>query len=285
MMKIRLAEVYGFCAGVRRAVEIVENAQKEQEKLFLIHELVHNEQVTAELAAKGVESVSDLDVVPEGAALIVSAHGAVPQIFAAAKRKNLNVIDATCPLVRKVQMSAEALTKQGVHVLLFGKKVHREVEGIVGHAVPGMCTVLENRAAVETFVPEAGQKYATLSQTTLNEQEIMEMNEALLKKIPDLQVSGNVCKATGERQNAVRRLAEECDSILIIGSPNSSNTLRLLEVAREKCPRTYLVSSPEDLPDLTGVSVLGVSAGASAPDSLIRDVLQKISCQDPTTCG
>lgn len=285
MMKIRLAEVYGFCAGVRRAVEIVENALKKQKNLFLIHELVHNEQVTAELAAKGVESVSDLDAVPEGATLIVSAHGAVPQIFAEAKRKNLNVIDATCPLVRKVQQSAALLTRQGVHVLLFGKKVHREVEGIVGYAVPGMCTVLENRAAVETFVPEAGQKYATLSQTTLNEQEIMEMNEALLKKIPDLQVSGNVCKATGERQNAVRRLAEECDSILIIGSPNSSNTLRLLEVAREKCPRTYLVSSPEDLPDLTGVSVLGVSAGASAPESLIRDVLQKISCQDPTTCG
>ena len=285
MMKIRLAEVYGFCAGVRRAVEIVENALKEQKKLFLIHELVHNEQVTSELAAKGVESVSDLDAVPEGATLIVSAHGAVPQIFAAAKRKNLKVIDATCPLVRKVQQSAALLTRQGVHVLLFGKKLHREVEGIVGHAVPGMCTVLENRAAVETFVPEAGQKYATLSQTTLNEQEIMEMNEALLKKIPDLQVSGNVCKATGERQNAVRRLADECDGVLIIGSANSSNTLRLLEVAKEKCPRTYLVSSPDDLPDLTGVSVLGVSAGASAPESLIRDVLQKISCQDPTTCG
>lgn len=285
MMKIRLAEVYGFCAGVRRAVEIVENAQKEQEKLFLIHELVHNEQVTSELAAKGVESVSDLDAVPEGATLIVSAHGAVPQIFAAAKRKNLKVIDATCPLVRKVQQSAALLTRQGVHVLLFGKKLHREVEGIVGHAVPGMCTVLENRAAVETFVPEAGQKYATLSQTTLNEQEIMEMNEALLKKIPDLQVSGNVCKATGERQEAVRLLAEKCDAVLIIGSENSSNTLRLLEVAKEKCHRTHLVSSPDDLPELTGVDVLGVSAGASAPESLIRDVLQKISCQDPTTCG
>ena len=284
-MKIRLAEVYGFCAGVRRAVEIVENALKKQNPLFLIHELVHNEQVTSELAAKGVESVSDLDAVPEGATLIVSAHGAVPQIFAEAKRKNLNVIDATCPLVRKVQQSADTLTKQGFHVLLFGKKSHREVEGVVGHAVPGMCTVLENRAAVESFVPEAGQKYATLSQTTLNEQEIMEMNEALQKKIPDLQISGNVCKATGERQNAVRRLAEECDSILIIGSPNSSNTLRLLEVAKEKCPRTYLVSSPDDLPDLTGVSVLGVSAGASAPESLIRDVLQKISCQDSTICG
>ena len=285
MMKIRLAEVYGFCAGVRRAVEVVENALKEQKKLFLIHELVHNEQVTSELAAKGVESVSDLDAVPEGATLIVSAHGAVPQIFTEAKRKNLNVIDATCPLVRKVQQSAEALTKQGFHVLLFGKKSHREVEGIVGYTAPGMCTVLENRAAVENFVPEAGKKYATLSQTTLNEQEIAGMNLLLQKKIPDLQISGNVCHATGERQSAVRQLADECDAILIIGSPNSSNTLRLLEVAKEKCPRTYLVSSPDDLPALTGVSVLGVSAGASAPESLIRDVLQKISCPDSTTCG
>lgn len=285
MMEIRLAEVYGFCAGVRRAVDIVENALKEQKKLFLIHELVHNEQVTEELAAKGVVSVSSLDDVPEGATLIVSAHGAVPQIFAAAKQKKLKVIDATCPLVRKVQQSAGELTVQGYHVLLFGKKQHREVEGIVGYAVPEMCTVLENRTAVDDFCPEAGKKYATLSQTTLNEQEIAEMNLLLKKKIPDLLISGNVCHATGERQNAVRQLAEECDAILIIGSLNSSNTLRLLEVAREKCPRAYLVSSPDDLPDLTGIEVLGVSAGASAPESLIRDVLQKISCQDSTTCG
>ena len=246
---------------------------------------MHNEQVSAELAARGVCSVAGLDAVPDGATLVLSAHGTGPEVFEMARKKNLNIIDATCPLVRKVQQSAASLTEQGVHVLLFGKKQHREVEGIVGHAVPGMCTVLENRAAVETFVPEAGQKYATLSQTTLNEQEIMEMNEALLKKIPDLQVSGNVCKATGERQEAVRLLAEKCDAVLIIGSENSSNTLRLLEVAKEKCHRTHLVSSPEDLPDLSGVDVLGVSAGASAPESLIRDVLRKISCQDPTTCG
>ncbi len=285
MMKIRLAEVYGFCSGVRRAVEFVENALKNQKKLFLIHELVHNEQVTAELAAKGVESVSDLNGVPEGATLIVSAHGAVPQIFAEAQRKKLNVIDATCPLVRKVQQSAAELTELGFHVLLFGKRSHREVEGIVGYAVPGLCTVLENRVDVLAFVPETGKKYATLSQTTLNEQEIAGLNRLLLEKIPDLQVSGNVCRATGERQNAVRQLAEECDAMLIIGSPNSSNTLRLLEVAKEKCPHSSLVSSPDDLPDLTGIETLGVSAGASAPESLVRDVLTKISGQDSTISG
>ena len=284
-MEIRLAEVYGFCAGVRRAVEIVEDALKEEKKIFLIHELVHNEQVTVELASKGVVSVSSLEEVPEGATLIISAHGAVPQIFAEARQKNLKVIDATCPLVRKVQQSAGELIKHGFHVLLFGKRQHREVEGIIGYTAPGMCTVLENRKDVFDFVPESGKKYATLSQTTLNEQEIAEMNQYLQKQIPDLLISGNVCHATGERQNAVRQLADECDGVLIIGSANSSNTLRLLEVAKEKCPRSYLVSSPDDLPDLTGIGVLGVSAGASAPESLIRDVLQKISCQDPTTCG
>lgn len=284
-MEIRLAEVYGFCAGVRRAVEIVEDALKEEKKIFLIHELVHNEQVTVELASKGVVSVSSLEEVPEGATLIISAHGAVPQIFAEARQKNLKVIDATCPLVRKVQQSAGELTKHGFHVLLFGKRQHREVEGIIGYTASERCTVLENRKAVFDFVPESGKKYATLSQTTLNEQEIAEMNQYLQKQIPDLLISGNVCHATGERQNAVRQLADECDGVLIIGSANSSNTLRLLEVAKEKCPRSYLVSSPDDLPDLTGIGVLGVSAGASAPESLIRDVLQKISCQDPTTCG
>lgn len=284
-MKIRLAEVYGFCGGVRRAVEIAEDALKERKKIFLIHELVHNEQVTEELAAKGITSVSNLQDVPDGATLIISAHGAAPQIFAEAKQKHLKVIDATCPLVRKVQQSAGELTKNGFHVLLFGKRQHREVEGIIGYTVPGKCTVLENRRDVLDFVPESGKKYATLSQTTLNEQEIAEMNQYLQKKIPDLLVSGNVCHATGERQNAVRQLADECDGMLIIGSANSSNTLRLLDVAKEKCPRSYLVSSPADLPDLTGIEVLGVSAGASAPESLIRNVLQKISCQDPTVCG
>ena len=284
-MKIRLAEVYGFCGGVRRAVEIAEEALKERKKIFLIHELVHNEQVTEELAAKGITSVSSLQDVPDGATLIISAHGAVPQIFAEAKQKHLKVIDATCPLVRKVQQSAGELTKNGFHVLLFGKRQHREVEGIIGYTAPGKCTVLENRGDVLDFVPESGKKYATLSQTTLNEQEIAEMNQYLRQKIPDLLVSGNVCHATGERQNAVRQLADECDGMLIIGSANSSNTLRLLDVAKEKCPRSYLVSSPDVLPDLTGVEVLGVSAGASAPESLIRNVLQKISCQDPTVCG
>lgn len=284
-MKIRLAEVYGFCGGVRRAVEIAEEALKERKKIFLIHELVHNEQVTEELAAKGITSVSSLQDVPDGATLIISAHGAAPQIFAEAKQKHLKVIDATCPLVRKVQQSAGELTKNGFHVLLFGKRQHREVEGIIGYTAPGKCTVLENRRDVLDFVPESGKKYATLSQTTLNEQEIAEMNQYLQKKIPDLLVSGNVCHATGERQNAVRQLADECDGMLIIGSANSSNTLRLLDVAKEKCPRSYLVSSPADLPDLTGIEVLGVSAGASAPESLIRNVLQKISCQDPTVCG
>lgn len=284
-MKIRLAEVYGFCGGVRRAVEIAEDALKERKKIFLIHELVHNEQVTEELAAKGITSVSRLQDVPDGATLIISAHGAVPQIFAEAKQKHLKVIDATCPLVRKVQQSAGELTKNGFHVLLFGKRQHREVEGIIGYTAPGKCTVLENRRDVFDFVPESGKKYATLSQTTLNEQEIAEMNQYLRQKIPDLLVSGNVCHATGERQNAVRQLADECDGMLIIGSANSSNTLRLLDVAKEKCPRSYLVSSPADLPDLTGIEVLGVSAGASAPESLIRNVLQKISCQDPTVCG
>lgn len=284
-MKIRLAEVYGFCGGVRRAVEIAEEALKERKKIFLIHELVHNEQVTEELAAKGIASVSSLQDVPDGATLIISAHGAVPQIFAEAKQKHLKVIDATCPLVRKVQQSAGELTKNGFHVLLFGKRQHREVEGIIGYTAPGKCTVLENRRDVFDFVPESGKKYATLSQTTLNEQEIAEMNQYLQKKIPDLLVSGNVCHATGERQNAVRQLADECDGMLIIGSANSSNTRRLLDVAKEKCPRSYLVSSPDILPDLTGIEVLGVSAGASAPESLIRNVLQKISCQDPTVCG
>lgn len=284
-MKIRLAEVYGFCGGVRRAVEIAEDALKERKKIFLIHELVHNEQVTEELAAKGITSVSSLQDVPDGATLIISAHGAAPQIFAEAKQKHLKVIDATCPLVRKVQQSAGELTKNGFHVLLFGKRQHREVEGIIGYTAPGMCTVLENRGDVFDFVPESGKKYATLSQTTLNEQEIAEMNQYLRQKIPDLLVSGNVCHATGERQNAVRQLADECDGMLIIGSANSSNTRRLLDVAKEKCPRSYLVSSPADLPDLTGIEVLGVSAGASAPESLIRNVLQKISCQDPTVCG
>lgn len=276
-MKIRIAEPCGFCAGVRRAVEIVEKALLEHEKLYLIHELVHNEQVAADFAARGVYSVSDLAEVPEGATLIISAHGAKPEIFAEAERKDLTVIDATCPLVRQVQQKAAAWTEKGVHVLLFGHPEHREVEGIMGYAPRGMCTVLEKKDDAAAFVPDEKCTYATLSQTTLNGQEIAEMNALLQKKIPGLIVSGNVCKATTERQDAVRKLAAECDAMIIIGSKNSSNTLRLTEVAKETCDRVYLVSSENDLPDLRTVDVLGVSAGASAPDSLIRAVIRKIS--------
>lgn len=283
-MKIRIADPCGFCAGVRRAVRIVEDALAETENLFLIHELVHNEQVTAELAARGVYSVSDLQEVPPGSTLIISAHGAVPQIFAEARKKGLNLIDATCPLVREVQRKAADLTARGIHVLLFGHSKHREVEGVVGYTVPGMCTVLETVVDARAFVPVPGAVYATLSQTTRNGHEIAEMNRLLQEKIPDLMISGNVCSATGERQDAVRKLAAECDAMVIIGSKNSSNTMRLKEIAENVCRRVFLVSNEYELPDLSGVEMLGISAGASAPDSLVHAVIRQISGSAEQDC-
>lgn len=278
-MKIELAEPRGFCAGVDRALKIAEKEllRRPGETLYLLHEIVHNETVTGHFRKAGAEIVPFLDSIPSGARLLVSAHGAAEQVFTDAAVRGLEVIDATCPLVRRVQKRAEELSSAGLTVLLAGDPRHREVEGILGWC-RGPCLVLENEQAAMDFKPDPGADYAFLSQTTLNAESVAAMEKILREKSPSLKSCGKVCFATSERQNAVRKLAAHCDAVLIVGSENSSNTLRLLEIARFQGVRASLVPGPGSLTleMVAGCERVGVASGASAPESLLRAVVGRL---------
>lgn len=281
MVKILFAEPRGFCGGVERALRIAEKELSDHpgKPLYLLHEIVHNETVSSDLEKKGGKIVSSVKDIPEGGHLLISAHGTAKKIFDDAATQGVTVIDATCPLVRKVQETTSRLVAEGYHVLLFGHRAHREVMGILGQcAMPDRITVLENLSDVEAFEADHTEKYACLSQTTWNQETVQEMTDILQQKIPGLCIAGSVCNATAERQNAVRHLAEKCDVCLIIGSASSSNTMRLLEIASGIAPRAYLVERTEDLTAemIAGADTIGIASGASAPEKQVISIVQCI---------
>lgn len=273
--KIIIAEPRGFCAGVERAVKMAELALNDPRPLYLLHDIVHNDLVMNGLIRKGAKMAACPDDIPEGARLLISAHGDGKNIWRSAEKRGLTVIDATCPLVRQVQKKAADLTDAGYNVLLCGDPGHREICGIIGqNGAPDKITVLKNMDDAEQFQPELGCRYALLSQTTWDSEQLAEMIASLQRRIPDLNVCGNVCHATNDRQNAVRTLAEQADVILIAGSPSSSNTLRLREIAERSCGRAFLIAGAGDLTAemICGAEVVGIASGASAPESLVRGI-------------
>ena len=273
-MEVKLCRITGFCSGVRAALERAdEMLKKHGPPVFILHELVHNETVVKDLLARGAKIVDEPEGLPAGATLIFSAHGVSGEVEARARSLPLNIVDATCPLVRQVQKRGASLSDAGHVVLLFGKAGHREVEGILGriHGEKHLLTNVEDACA---FVPIPGRTYACISQTTMNSDVIAEMTAILREKIPGLVESASVCHATLTRQNAVRELSSVCDLVLIVGSAHSSNTLRLCEIAAEQGTRTELVSGPEAVtPELLrGANCVGIASGASAPDALVRGI-------------
>jgi len=273
-MEVKLCRITGFCSGVRAALELTDEMLKQHgPPVFILHDLVHNETVVNDLLSRGAKIVDEPEGLPEGATLIFSAHGVSEAVEARARALPLNIVDATCPLVRQVQKRGAALSEAGHVVLLFGKAGHREVEGILGR-IPGEKHLLTNPEDARAFEPVPGRTYACISQTTMNSDVIAEMTAILRRKIPNLVESASVCHATLTRQNAVRELAAACDLVLVVGSAHSSNTLRLCEIAREQGARTELVSSPEAVtPELLrGAKCVGITSGASAPDTLVNGV-------------
>ena len=277
-MEVKLCRINGFCSGVRAALELTgEMLAKHGPPVFILHELVHNESVVKDLLARGARIVDDPEGLPPGSTLIFSAHGVSESVEARARALPLNIVDATCPLVRQVQRRGATLSAEGHTVLLFGKSGHREVEGILGR-IRGEKHLLTGPADAETFVPDPGKSYACISQTTMNSDLIAEMTAILREKIPGLVESASVCRATLERQNAVRKLAAQCDLVLVAGSAHSSNTRRLCEIAVAQGAHAELVSGPEDVtPDLLrGAKCVGVTSGASAPDDLVHGILDAV---------
>ncbi len=280
--RILLAEPRGYCAGVDRAVETVERAlEKHGAPVYVRHELVHNRHVVETLAAAGAVFVDEADEVPEGATVVFSAHGVAPTVHALAAERNLAVIDATCPLVTKVHNEAKRFAREDYDILLIGHEGHEEVIGTAGEA-PDHVQLVDGPEGVENVTVRDTSKVIWLSQTTLSVDETMETVARLRKRFPTLQdpPSDDICYATQNRQVAVKAMAPECDLVIVVGSRNSSNSVRLVEVALGAgADAAHLVDYAEDIDEdwLEDVGTVGVTSGASVPEILVRGVLERLA--------
>jgi 4-hydroxy-3-methylbut-2-enyl diphosphate reductase len=279
-MKVVLASPRGFCAGVDRAVDIVEQALAQYgSPIYVRHEVVHNRFVVERLRGLGAIFVDELDEVPDGATVIFSAHGVSRAVRDEAENRGLRVFDATCPLVTKVHKEIIRYRQQGREVILIGHQGHPEVEGTLGQ-VDGGVYLVETEADVARLAPENGNQLAYVTQTTLSVDDTRRVVEALRKRFPDIAdpKKDDICYATQNRQDAVKRLANQCDLVLVVGSPNSSNSNRLREVAESQGTLAYQIDGPEDIHDewLVNVENIGVTAGASAPEVLVQQVIDRL---------
>jgi 4-hydroxy-3-methylbut-2-enyl diphosphate reductase len=276
---ILLASPRGFCAGVERAIEIVEQALiKFGPPVYVRHEIVHNRYVVEGLEAKGAVFVEDLDEVPEGVPVIFSAHGVPKSVPTEAETRNLFYLDATCPLVSKVHREAERHARTGQQIILIGHAGHPEVIGTMGQLDEGTILLVENVADAEAIEVEDPDQLAFITQTTLSVDDTAEIIAVLRRRFPKIHgpKKEDICYATTNRQQAVKAISAECDAILVVGAPNSSNSQRLVEVARKLgCGTAMLVQRAADIDwtQLEGVRALGVTAGASAPDILVEEVI------------
>ena len=281
-LRLLLAAPRGFCAGVDRAIEIVERALERFGKpVYVRHEIVHNRYVVDGLKAKGAVFVEELDQVPDGAQVVFSAHGVPKSVPAAATARGLDWLDATCPLVSKVHRQAERQIEAGRHILFIGHAGHPEVIGTMGQVPEGNITLVETVDDVATLDFPESTPLAFLTQTTLSVDDTAEIVAALQARFPQIVApkAEDICYATSNRQAAVKAIAPRCELVLVIGAPNSSNSLRLVEVAQRCGARGMLIQRASELvPEwLEGVDVLGLTAGASAPEELIQEVIEQIS--------
>jgi 4-hydroxy-3-methylbut-2-enyl diphosphate reductase len=280
-LTLMIAAPRGFCAGVDRAIHIVELAIKRYgAPVYVRHEIVHNKFVVDELRAKGAIFVEELDEVPDDAPVVFSAHGVPKAVPRKAAERGLTALDATCPLVAKVHRQAERLVETGRHILFIGHADHPEVIGTFGQVPEGAMTLVESLEDVANLQPPPGP-LGYLTQTTLSVDDTAEVIEALTARFPDIQGprGEDICYATSNRQAAVKAITDDCDAMIVIGSPNSSNSQRLVEVAQRCGVRARLVGSAAEL-DLTwldGVRTLGITAGASAPEVLVRELVDLLA--------
>ncbi|HEY9130482.1 MAG TPA: 4-hydroxy-3-methylbut-2-enyl diphosphate reductase [Dyella sp.] len=283
-MDIILANPRGFCAGVDRAIAIVERALESYgAPIYVRHEVVHNRYVVEKLRADGAVFVEELDEVPDGATVIFSAHGVSKAVREEAEQRGLNVFDATCPLVTKVHMEVARLGRSGRSVILIGHAGHPEVEGTMGQWNPanaGEILLVESVECVAKLAPKFPHQLSYVTQTTLSVDDTLAIIEALREKFPDIEGprKDDICYATQNRQDAVRRLAEAVDLVLVVGSVNSSNSNRLRELAEKQGVTSYLIDGAEHIERtwLNGVRRIGITAGASAPEKLVRDVIARL---------
>jgi 4-hydroxy-3-methylbut-2-enyl diphosphate reductase len=279
-MKVLLAQPRGFCAGVVRAVEIVELALKKYgPPVYVRHEIVHNKRVVEDLRAKGAVFVDEVDDIPEGAITVFSAHGVSRKVVSDADARGLEVLDATCPLVARVHTEGQRYAADGFEVVLIGHAGHAEVEGTLGQ-IDGTVHLVGSGADVESLAVKDPEKLAYVTQTTLSVDDTREIINALKRRFP--QIHGpdvkDICYATQNRQHAMRELAEKSDVILVLGAKNSSNSNRLRDLGEDMNIPSYLIDDADSLEPawLAGKKVVGITAGASAPEALVDELIAKL---------
>jgi 4-hydroxy-3-methylbut-2-enyl diphosphate reductase len=279
-MDVLLANPRGFCAGVERAIEIVERALRQRgAPIYVRHEIVHNKYVVEDLRRKGAVFVEELDEVPRGSTVIFSAHGVSRQIRREAEARGLQVFDATCPLVTKVHVEVSKMLREGFEIVMIGHRGHPESEGTMGQSETGMHLVetLEDIAQLEVRNPD---RLSYVTQTTLSVDDARQIVAALRARFPSVRgpKQDDICYATQNRQDAVKFMAPKCDVVIVVGSPNSSNSNRLREVAEHMGAQAHMVDSASQLqPEwVAGKRRIGVTAGASAPEVLVQQVLEKL---------
>jgi 4-hydroxy-3-methylbut-2-en-1-yl diphosphate reductase len=283
--KILLCQPRGFCAGVERAVQIIDElVRRSGETVYVRKEVVHNRVVVDEFRRRGVIFVDDVEDAPESSLLVFSAHGIAPDVRARAEKRDQRTIDAVCPLVVKVHREVSKFVGEGYHVLLIGHAGHEEVDGTMGHA-GGKVTLIQNEAEAEAYQPGPNKELALVSQTTLAVSEVQRVIDVLQRRFPDIHLpaKSDICYATENRQVAVRAMAPDCDAILVIGSNNSSNSRSLRDAASDGGRPAYLIDDPAAIQAswLAGVTTLGVTAGASTPETLVADVIERVRRLDP----
>ncbi|WP_296238013.1 4-hydroxy-3-methylbut-2-enyl diphosphate reductase [Psychrobacter sp. UBA5136] len=283
-MQIYLANPRGFCAGVDRAIAIVNEALTRFEPpIYVRHEVVHNKFVVSDLANRGAVFVEELHEVPDGSIVIFSAHGVSKAVEDEAERRDLTVFDATCPLVTKVHIEVARFAQDGMDAVLIGHAGHPEVEGTMGRfnrRHGGQIHLVENESDVEALTVQNAERLAFVTQTTLSMDDTARVIDALREKFPSIQGprKDDICYATQNRQDAVKDLAGRCEVVLVVGSPNSSNSNRLRELAERMDCRAYLIDNATEMDRswFDGIQSVGVTAGASAPEVLIQEVLQQL---------
>lgn len=281
-LDLLIAAPRGFCAGVDRAIHIVELAiEKYGAPVYVRHEIVHNKYVVDTLREKGAIFVEELDEVPDGVPVVFSAHGVPKSVPAEAEDRGLAYLDATCPLVSKVHRQAERLVDAGRHIIFVGHAGHPEVIGTFGQVPPGAMTLIETIEDAIAFQPEDPKNLSFLTQTTLSVDDTADIVAKLIERFPGIKAprGEDICYATSNRQAAVKAIAEQCDAMLVIGATNSSNSLRLVEVAERHGIPAKLIPRAADLDFawLEGVKTLGITAGASAPEVLVRELVTRLA--------
>ena len=284
-MEIILANPRGFCAGVERAIAIVERAiEKFGAPIYVRHEVVHNKFVCDSLREKGAIFVDELEEVPAGATVIFSAHGVPKSVWKEAEQRGLRIFDATCPLVTKVHNQVARMRKEGREIIMIGHKGHPEVEGTMGQSASGMYLV-ETADDVSNLQIAENTPLAYVTQTTLSVDDAAQVVAALKNRFPAIvgPKGDDICYATQNRQDAVKKLAERCETIIVVGSPNSSNSNRLREVALARGKKAVLIEAPEDLDNelIVNTGSIGITAGASAPEVLVERIVDRITRLSP----